>query len=215
MSNAPAVPRQKAPRRTAERILETSLALFNRYGEPNASTNMIAAELNISPGNLYYHYPAKEALVNTLVDRFEHAMQQVLAQATGVRHLDGAGSFLGLLMAQIWDYRFLYRDLSDLLTRNRQLEQRLDRLFDLQQQALEQLVQQLQQTGTLRPVPAEQRTTLATNLVLLLSYWLSYEYARHPRSALEPQNQDAAITRGTAQALALLLPWQTAARPDA
>ena len=45
----------KKPRRTAERILEVTLDLFNRFGEPNVSTTLISAEMNISPGNLYYH----------------------------------------------------------------------------------------------------------------------------------------------------------------
>ena len=55
--------RTKKPRRTAERILDTTLELFNRFGEPNVSTTLISAELGISPGNLYYHYPAKEELI--------------------------------------------------------------------------------------------------------------------------------------------------------
>ena len=45
---------KKAPRRTAERILEVTLELFNRFGEPNVSTTLISADLGISPGNLYY-----------------------------------------------------------------------------------------------------------------------------------------------------------------
>jgi AcrR family transcriptional regulator len=61
----------KKPRRTAERILEVTLDLFNRFGEPNVSTTLISAELNISPGNLYYHYPAKDELINALFDRYE------------------------------------------------------------------------------------------------------------------------------------------------
>ena len=55
---------KKAPRRTAERILEVTLDLFNRFGEPNVSTTLIAGALGISPGNLYYHFPAKDELVN-------------------------------------------------------------------------------------------------------------------------------------------------------
>ena len=64
----------KKPRRTAERILEATLDLFNRFGEPNVSTTAISAELGISPGNLYYHYPAKEELVNRLFARYETAL---------------------------------------------------------------------------------------------------------------------------------------------
>ena len=37
---------KKAPRRTAERILEVTLELFNRFGEPNVSTTLISAELS-------------------------------------------------------------------------------------------------------------------------------------------------------------------------
>ena len=50
---------KKAPRRTAERILEVALELSNRFGEPNVSITLISAEPGISPGNLHYHYPQK------------------------------------------------------------------------------------------------------------------------------------------------------------
>ena len=76
---------KKAPRRTAERILEVTLELFNRFGEPNVSTTLISAELGISPGNLYYHYPAKEELINSLFDRYEHGLNELLNASDGVR----------------------------------------------------------------------------------------------------------------------------------
>jgi AcrR family transcriptional regulator len=66
-------------RRTAERILEVTLDLFNRFGEPNVSTTLISAELGISPGNLYYHYPAKDELINSLFDRYERVAQRAAA----------------------------------------------------------------------------------------------------------------------------------------
>ena len=78
---------KKAPRRTAQRILEVTLDLFNRYGEPNVPTTHICNELRISPGNLYYHYPAKEELINSLFDRYEQApnsvSEEVIARTQG------------------------------------------------------------------------------------------------------------------------------------
>jgi AcrR family transcriptional regulator len=112
----------KKPRRTAERILEVTLDLFNRFGEPNVSTTLISAELNISPGNLYYHYPAKDELINALFDRYEQALSELLRAADGVRDVEDAWLFFHMLFELIWSYRFLYRDLNDLLSKNRRLE---------------------------------------------------------------------------------------------
>ena len=70
---------RKAPRRTAQRIQEAALALFNRYGEFDVSTSQIAGALGISPGNLYYHYPAKDGLVNTLFEQYQQHRQTLTA----------------------------------------------------------------------------------------------------------------------------------------
>ena len=113
---------KKAPRRTAERILGVTLELFNRFGEPNVSTTLISSELNISPGNLYYHFPAKDELVNALFTRYETALNELLSAAPGVHDVEDAWFFMHTLFELVWQYRFLYRDLNDLLSKNRRLE---------------------------------------------------------------------------------------------
>ena len=195
---------KKAPRRTAERILATTLELFNRFGEPNVSTTVISAELNISPGNLYYHFPSKDELVNTLFDQYEGRVVVLLAASDDVRDLEDAWFFLHTLFELIWAYRFLYRDLNHLLSRNRRLETHFPAILMRKKGALRVVLDHL-----LEPEAAEDSATrdaVAASMVVLLTYWLSYEYVLQPRTAMEPENAQDALLRGAYHVLSLLAP---------
>ena len=197
---------KKAPRRTAERILEVTLDLFNRFGEPNVSTTLISAELNISPGNLYYHYPAKDELINSLFDRYERVLHDLLNAADGVRDVEDAWFFLHTLFELIWQYRFLYRDLNDLLSKNRRLETHFQGVLKDKARAIRALLDGMNRSGALRMDSRELEPT-ATSMVVVLTYWLSYEYVRDPRRALEPEGAQQALLRGAHHVLHLLVPY--------
>lgn len=197
---------KKAPRRTAERILEVTLALFNRFGEPNVSTTLISAELGISPGNLYYHYPAKDELINSLFDRYEQALNELLNASDGVRDVEDAWFFMHTLFELIWQYRFLYRDLNDLLSKNRRLETHFQAVLKNKTRAVKALLDGLSRTGAMTIDSREMEGT-ATSMVVVLTYWLSFEYVRDPRKALEPENAQAALMRGAQHTLNLLVPY--------
>jgi len=197
---------RKQPRRTAERILEATLALYNRFGEPNVSTTLIAAELGISPGNLYYHYPAKDELLNALFDRYAQALEELLEASGAARDIEDAWLFFQMLFELIWSYRFLYRDLNDLLSRNRRLETRVQRMLARMTAALREMLQALGRAGVLH-MADEQLEPVSTSMVVVLSYWLSYEYVRDPRHALEPARAGQALARGAWHTLNLLVPW--------
>jgi AcrR family transcriptional regulator len=197
---------RKAPRRTAERILEVTLDLFNRFGEPNVSTTLISAELNISPGNLYYHYPAKDELVNSLFDRYEQALGQLLNAADDVRNVEDAWFFLHTLFELIWQYRFLYRDLNDLLSRNRRLETHFQWVLKNKTRAVRAVLDGMSRSGAVK-IDSREAEPTATSMVVVLTYWLSFEYVRDPRRALEAQSAQAALLRGAHHVLHLLVPY--------
>jgi len=197
---------KKTPRRTAERILEVTLALFNRFGEPNVSTTLISAELGISPGNLYYHYPAKEELINSLFNRFETALNELLNASDGVRDVEDAWFFLHSLFELIWQYRFLYRDLNDLLSKNRRLEMHFQSIIKNKSSAVRSLLDGMSRSGAMQ-IDSREVAPTATSMVVVLTYWLSFEYVRDPRRALEPENAQAALMRGAQHVLNLLAPY--------
>ena len=197
---------KKAPRRTAERILEVTLDLFNRFGEPNVSTTLISAELGISPGNLYYHYPAKDELINSLFERYEKALGELLGAADGVRNVEDAWFFLHSQFEIIWEYRFLYRDLNDLLSKNRLLETRFQAVLKNKTRAIRALLSGMSRSGAL-DIDARELEPTANCMVVVLTYWLSYEYVRDPRHALEPANAQQALMRGAQHVLRLLAPY--------
>ncbi|WP_374437425.1 TetR/AcrR family transcriptional regulator [Inhella sp.] len=196
----------KKPRRTAERILEVTLDLFNRFGEPNVSTTLISAELNISPGNLYYHYPAKDELINALFQRFDVELADLLLAADNVRNVEDAWFFFHTLYELIWKHRFLYRDLNDLLSKNRKLETHFQTVLARKQEAMRGVLAGLKIGGALKMDPRE-ASPVGASMVVLLSYWLSYEYVKDPRHALEPERAGSALLRGAFHVLSLLMPY--------
>ena len=71
--------------KTKEKILDTSIRMFNEKKASNVSTVQISADMKISPGNLYYYYSNKEEVIRCiwnermtkeieeLLDRYENA----------------------------------------------------------------------------------------------------------------------------------------------
>jgi AcrR family transcriptional regulator len=196
----------KKPRRTAERILEVTLDLFNRFGEPNVSTTLISAEMGISPGNLYYHYPAKDELINALFGRFETALDALLSAAHDVENVEDAWLFFHMLFELIWQYRFLYRDLNDLLSKNRRLETHFQTVLQDKGRAVQGLLDGLSRNAVVQ-ITGVEAAPVSTAMVVVLTYWLSFEYVREPRRALEAESAAASLSRGAYHVLSLLLPY--------
>ena len=106
-----------APRiNTRDRIALASLELFNAQGERSVTTNHIAAHLGISPGNLYYHYRNKQVIIAQLFAEYESHVDQFLHLPEGrALTVEDKTFYLEALLAAMWHYRFLHRDLEHLL----------------------------------------------------------------------------------------------------
>lgn len=191
----------KRPRRTVERILEASLGLFNQFGEPNVTTTQIADELNISPGNLYYHFRNKEAIVQPLFERFATELAGNLALPLDrAITLEDMWLQLHLVFETIWRYRFIYRDLNDLLARHRRIREHFRRIIAEQSAAGVDVFRGLVESGDMM-AGEEEMQALARNTVLIATYWLSFENARGG----QPDSDN--IGRGVYQVMSAIAPF--------
>lgn len=193
----------KPPRRTRERILETALAAFNAFGEPTVATTTIAFEMGISPGNLYYHYHSKEALVVDLFEQFRREIEATLAAPERrLPHAEDCWLYLHLVFEAIWKYRFIYRDINDLIARYHRIEVEFRRILAHKIRVAEQILAGLVKAGQMRAEPAE-IATLAENIVLIASYWMSFEFARAPKATQDAET----LARGAFHVIALAAPY--------
>jgi AcrR family transcriptional regulator len=188
-------------RQTRQRILDTSLAMFNAQGEPNVTTNHIADELEISPGNLYYHFRNKDDIIEQLFQRYEERMDDALASPGGrLPELEDIWLQLHLVFECIWDYRFLYRDLVEILSRNRRLRLRFARILKRADDRAHGVMRGLTQAGIMR-ASADELDAAATNVLVLSTFWLNYSSARGDR------DEQVAIRQGIVQVMMLLAPF--------
>jgi len=190
-------------RHTRERILETSLAMFNAQGEPNVTTNHIADELGISPGNLYYHFRNKDDIVEHLFARYEAQLDEALLLPDGrAPNLEDIWLQLHLIFESLWGYRFLYRDLVDILARNRKLKLRFARIMGRASASATTLLRGLVGAGAMRASDAEIRA-LAENILLVATFWMSFAAVR----GMKIEAGEADLERGIHQVMMLVAPF--------
>ena len=188
-------------RQTRQRILDASLMMFNAQGEPNVTTNHIADELEISPGNLYYHFRNKDDIIEQLFAVYEQRMDAALVAPEGrLPGLEDVWLQLHLVFECIWDYRFLYRDLVDILSRNRRLRMRFARILKRADEQAHTVMRGLVQAGVMR-ASADEVDAASTNILVIATFWMNYASARGDK------DERASIRDGIVQVMMLLAPF--------
>lgn len=191
------------PLKTRDRILLTSLELFNLCGEPNTTTIDIANEMDISPGNLYYHFRNKDEIITELFASLENAMNEVLdpPKETTLEMLD-YWMYAHLIFEKIWEFRFLYRDLVSILERNERLQKRFNKIVDKKQVAWRAVIGSMRTHAQLM-ISDEDIDDVATNAVITSTYWLSYQQIR----SMGNNQVDANLGLGVYQVMSLISPY--------
>jgi AcrR family transcriptional regulator len=180
-------------RDTRELILGTSLELFNLFGEPSVTTNHIADEADISPGNLYYHFRSKDDIVIELFKRFLARLQPLIEIPGDVPFsADDLWFQLHLSFEVKGEFRFLYRNLADLAARIPDLGRAMRGLLRRERQAAWNLLGGLEREGTVN-IDSDEKEMLVDNILLSLTYWIPFADLLTPGGLDDSRAQAAAI----------------------
>ncbi len=97
--------------KSKQQILDAALKLFSHKGYGATSVRDIAEEAGLSKGNVYHHFPDKEAIFRGLLDRYFQAMSQpdfpfnrVLATGTFPDNLEDLGNAVREIVRDYREY---------------------------------------------------------------------------------------------------------------
>lgn len=188
---------------TYERIVNASLQLFNEQGERAISTNHIAQHLNISPGNLYYHFANKDEIIIQLFKRYSEELLTFLSQSRLPESVDECIDYMHNIYNIMWSYRFLFSDVNALLIRSTALlgehntftrERIAPLLVKLLSKMKEKGIIQIDDIGI---------HDLSINMWLVTKYWFDFDSSL-PNHTRTPERAKA---RGIYRTLSLLRPY--------
>jgi AcrR family transcriptional regulator len=188
--------------KTRDRILQTSLLLFNQEGEVPQTAVDISNALEISPGNLYYHFKGKDAIIRTLFGAFEDEMRVILRGSKGgVTSIEDNWVYLYIILEEIYDFRFFYRDLGVLLDRYPDLAVRFRALVAEKRRTITRVLHDLAESDVLQLDP-RLKAALTDQVMMSITFWLANDSIGN-----EVHDGPSLIHKTVFQVMCLIVPY--------
>ncbi|WP_030000106.1 TetR/AcrR family transcriptional regulator [Vibrio parahaemolyticus] len=191
--------------KTRDKIVYAALELFNQHGERNITTNHIADHIEISPGNLYYHFRNKQEIVREIFALYSAELLERFTPIQGSQEsLTMLKSYLDSIFTLMWKYRFFYANLPEILSRDEQLH---EQYIDVQEKLQANLIAIMQEFVSLKllDVNEQQLKSLVCTLHLIACSWLVYQSAMASKTSITEQM----VKQGMLQMLNVVKPVAT------
>lgn len=156
-------------------IMATALRLFNRDGLAKTTLRTIAKEMNISQGNLNYHFKKREDIVEGLYLELVAKMDVMMEQSQqGPFDMQAMYRSFRQMMVNFYEYRFFMLDFVTVMRAHESILKHYRQLQQLRKQQFFEIIALLVDMGIVRKAefPREYEE-LEVRLQIMGDFWLS------------------------------------------
>ncbi|MFY0600051.1 MAG: TetR/AcrR family transcriptional regulator [Cyclobacteriaceae bacterium] len=162
---------------TKEKILEAALHLFNNQGVESITTRHVATSLGMSQGNLHYHFPNKNKLLEKLYEMFKEGLVKRSSYQMGTFGLAQIYESLLLNFDWMWENRFLFLDREIVWRRLPNIKRETQGLITMKTRQLNAAIETLKQQGVFRADLDQAQVDSFINLYqIIINSWQSSAY---------------------------------------
>ncbi len=160
--------------KTRDKILLTARQMFNQVGLSDVSSRHVSDQLGISYGNLCYHFPKKDDLVQALYMEMQQRLDQEVSKLQSeILGFDFMVKSLRTMLETYDSYRFVFLDLSLLTRKFPDIREHARSQYRNRVKICRDIYSFLIQGGYLRPenFPGHY-DLLAQNMLMILNHWV-------------------------------------------
>ena len=193
--------------KTRDKIIQASIVLFNEQGERNVTTNHIAADLGISPGNLYYHFRNKEDIILSIYEEYARNLliETMPEVSPDVKPLDAIILYMDVVFQAMMKFRFFYSNLPVLLAKNPLLHDKYVEVQSFIAQRVSELLLSLR-AAKMMDFSDEDLPDIVSILRLVNTFWLSFYQTQNNDNEIN----DAVFYQGVLKILVIIQPYISA-----
>ncbi|MEG0255552.1 MAG: TetR/AcrR family transcriptional regulator [Vagococcus sp.] len=155
--------------------MNESIKLFNHKDASSCNTNDIAEFLDMSVGNLYYHYKNKEHIIRSIfIERIAPAMDAIFFTTDNRETEDDVFMFFLALAKNTYKYRFFYTEMYTLLNNDEELKEFYSKRAQKVSDEITKMYDRWIENGIMKNISEFDKNILTENTWLIGQMWMTH-----------------------------------------
>lgn len=162
---------------TKIKIKQSAMKLFNEKDSLSITTNHIAKQADISPGNLYYHYKNKEEIVLDLYMELSSKFMELNSFENMLMHenfFEAMDNMFNQYAKLFFEYKFLLRDATVLIAMDSNLKKAFTKNQEIRISQIEGLLKYLIKEGLIKELNRSSLNKRAKLHWFITAYWQTF-----------------------------------------